>query len=162
MKSGGYPHNTDGRAIASPGRALLYGVGVGVVVLFLGTWEARALDAEGSLWGVRLLWILPLLCATVAAWVAAAKMGSSGGRLIALALFAFFGAFFVSGIMDYNLMWSAISAESKPGKSYWTEEEVQQVSDLLLWRRHLLVSACAIMGGTFLGMLFGRPSRGEE
>jgi hypothetical protein len=83
-------------------------------------------------------------------------MGSSGGRLIALALFAFFGAFFLSGVMDYRLMWSAMSAWSEPGKSYWTGEEVQRVSDLLLWRRHLLVSACAIMGGTLLGMMFGR------
>ncbi|MFQ5960068.1 MAG: hypothetical protein ACE5MG_01640 [Candidatus Methylomirabilales bacterium] len=143
-------------ATSSPGRALLYGLGAGLGVLFLGVWEARALDAEGSLWGAQLLWTLPLLCAAVAAGVAAATMGSSGGRLIALALFAFFGAFFVSGVMDYDLMWSAMSAWSEPGKSYWTGEEVQRVSDLLLWRRHLLVSACAITGGTLLGMLFGR------
>ncbi len=142
--------------VPSPGRALLYGIGAGVGVLFLGTWVARGLEAEASLWGARLLWILPLLCAAVAAGVAAARMGSSGGRLIALAVFAFFGAFFVSGVMDYSFMWSAMSAWSEPGKSYWTEEEVRRVSDVLLWRRHLLVSASGIMGGTLLSMLFGR------
>lgn len=143
-------------ATSSPGRALLYGLGAGLGVLLLGTWEARALEAEESLLGAQLLWVLPLLGAAVAAGVVAATMGSSGGRVIAVALFAFFGAFFLSGVMDYRLMWSWMSAWSEPGKSYWTEQEVQRVNELLLWRRHLLVSACAITGGALLGMMFGR------
>ncbi|MEE8510785.1 MAG: hypothetical protein ACE10F_11520 [Candidatus Methylomirabilales bacterium] len=145
-------------ATPSPGTAFMYGFGAGLGVLLLGTWEARALEVEGSLWGAQLLWVLPLLGAAVAGGVAAATMGSSGGHVVGLALFAFFGAFFLSGLLDYRLMWSAMSAWSEPGKSYWTEGEVRRVSELLLWRRHVLVSACALTGGTLLGMMFGRRS----
>lgn len=148
-------HMNDG-VTSSPGRALLCGIGAGLGVLLLGTWEARALGGEGSLWGAQLQLLLPLLAAAVAAGVAAATMGSSGGRVVALALFAFFGAFFFSGVWDYSLGWEAISAWSEPGKTYWTEEEVKQVSEALLLRRQFVVSFVALTGGTLLGMMFGR------
>lgn len=137
------------RATSSPGQAFLSGIGAGLGAVLLGTVVAWFLGGPESVREAQVQWVSPLVGAAVAAGVVAAMRGSSAGRMVALAIMAFFGAFFLSGPLDYFVLASSLSGPG-PGGTY------EGFYEALLWRRHLVASAGAVTVGALLGLMFGR------
>ncbi len=66
--------------------------------------------------------------------------------MVAVAILALLAVVFITGLLDYVSMtamvgWPDGAAGSSPG---W------------LWRRHIVVSLLAVMGGALLGLMLGR------
>lgn len=144
----------DELTIYSPGRALLIGIAAGFGIILLGTLIALAAGGQ-SHWSVPLHWFLPLLCAAVAAAMAAHKLGSSPGRVAALAILALLGAFFIRGLLDYVALYDFVSG------AVFAEADGGQAANRLgvFWRWQIVVSFLAVILGSLLGVMFGKPGQ---
>ncbi len=140
--------STGTERIYSPGRVFLGGLVAGIVLVLIGTLAGFFLGGWESILGSQLLWLIPPLGAAVAAAGAAFKKGGTRGRVIAVAFFALFITVFVSGPLDYVMLWTMITPGSDPGQTAGPTA--------WLWRRHLLISSIAITVGALIGMMFGK------
>lgn len=121
----------------------------------LGTLAAVAPGGEKVYWSVAVQWFLPLICAALAAGVAAHKLGSSVGRVTALAGLALLCAFFIRGVLDYVALYDFVSGAASAGA------DPGAVRGRLgaFWRWQIMVSFLSIALGGLLGVMFARPDQ---
>jgi hypothetical protein len=140
--------STGTERIQSPGRVFLAGLVAGIVLLLIGTLAGFFLGGWESIIGSQLLWLISPLAAAAAAGGAAFEKGGTRGRVIGMAFLALFITVFVSGPLDYVMLWTMIASGSDP--------ELTAEPTAWLWRRHLLISFTAITVGALIGMMFGK------
>ena len=137
----------DGK-LYSPGRAFLSGLVAGSVLVLVVILTIFILGRGESILGLYILWFMTPLGATVAAGTAAFRQGATRGRIISLAFIVLFVGIFVSGLLDYVVLWTVALPQTSP-------DQVAGFADVL-WRRHLIVPFITILVGALLGMMFGK------
>jgi hypothetical protein len=149
MRADDEPLPGGGRASA-PSVALLTGLAAGAVVILVGGAPALLLDKAEEPSPLRdlALWLSPSLGAAISAGLAGLKMGSSTGRIAALALLALLSAVAITGALDYVLLLGLVAAPTE--EPSWTG---------MLWRRQVLVSCSALIVGALMGVMFGSPGK---